>query len=59
MGWIIFIGFALISYLIQANLKNKFERYSKIPVDRGMTGRDVALKMLHDNGIYDVDVIST
>ena len=59
MGWIIFIGFALISYLIQANLKNKFERYSKIPVDRGMTGRDVALQMLHDNGIYDVDVIST
>ena len=59
MGWIIFIGFALISYLIQANLKNKFERYSKIPVDRGMTGRDFALKMLHDNGIYDVDVIST
>ena len=59
MGWIIFIGFALTSYLIQANLKNKFERYSKIPVDRGMTGRDVALKMLHDNGIYDVDVIST
>lgn len=59
MGWIIFIGFALISYLIQANLKNKFERYSKISVDRGMTGRDVALKMLHDNGIYDVDVIST
>lgn len=59
MGWIIFIGFALISYLIQANLKNKFERYSKIPVDRGMTGRDVAIKMLHDNGIYDVNVIST
>lgn len=59
MGWIIFIGFALISYLIQANLKNKFERYSKIPVDHGMTGRDVALKMLHDHGIYDVDVIST
>lgn len=29
MGWIIFIGFAIISYLIQANLKSKFERYSR------------------------------
>lgn len=59
MGWIIFIGFALISYLIQANLKNKFERFSEIPVDRGLTGRDVAEKMLRDNGIYDVYVTCT
>ena len=54
MGWIIFIGFAIVSYLIQANLKSKFERYSEIPVDGGLTGRDVAVKMLRDNGIYDV-----
>ena len=53
----IFIGIALISYIIQANLKSKFEKYSKIPL--GMTGRDVAVKMLHDNGIYDVKVTST
>lgn len=59
MGWIIFIGFALISYLIQANLKNKFERFSEIPVDRGLTGRDVVEKMLRDNGIYDVHVTCT
>ena len=59
MGWIILIGFALISYLIQANLKNKFERFSEIPVDRGLTGRDVAEKMLRDNGIYDVHVTCT
>lgn len=59
MGWIIFIGFALISYLIQANLKNKFERFSEIPVDRGLTGRDVAEKMLRDNGIFDVHVTCT
>lgn len=59
MGWIIFIGFALISYLIQANLKNKFERFSEILVDRGLTGRDVAEKMLRDNGIYDVHVTCT
>lgn len=57
--WILFIAIALISYLVQANLKSKFERFSKIPLPNGMTGRDVAIKMLHDNGIYDVQVIST
>lgn len=59
MGWIIFIGFAIISYLIQANLNSKIERYSKIPVDGGLTGRDVAEKMLRENGIYDVKVTCT
>lgn len=59
MIWIIFGAFALLSYLVQANLKNKFERYSRIPVDGGLTGRDVAEKMLRDNGIYDVKVTST
>lgn len=58
-SWVIFIGIAIISYLIQANLKNKFERYSKIPTANGMTGREVAEKMLRDNGIKDVKVIST
>lgn len=59
MYWIIFIGIALASWLVQANLKSKFEKFSKIPVGGGMTGRDVALKMLHDNGIYDVKVQAT
>ena len=59
MIWIIFIGIAVISYLVQANLKSKFEKYSKMPLANGMTGRDVAIKMLHDNGIYDVKVTST
>jgi Zn-dependent membrane protease YugP len=59
MYWILFIGIAVISYLVQANLKNKFEKYSKMPLMNGMTGRDVAIKMLHDNGIYDVKVVST
>ena len=57
--WIIFIGIALASWLVQANLKRKFEKFSQIPVDGGLTGRDIALKMLHDNGIYDVQVTST
>ena len=54
---IIFIGIAILSYIVQANLKGKFEKYSKMPV--AMTGHDVAVKMLHDNGIYDVKVTST
>lgn len=54
---IIFVGIAILSYIVQANLKSKFEKFAKIPV--GMTGRDIAIKMLHDNGIYDVQVTST
>ena len=57
MYWILFIGIAIVSYVVQANLKRKFEKYSKMPVT--MTGHDVAVKMLHDNGIYDVKVTST
>jgi len=56
--WIIFGVFALLSWLIQHRLKSKFNKYSNIPIPRGMTGRDVAEKMLHDNGIYDVKVVS-
>ncbi len=59
MYWILFIGIAVISYIIQARLKNKFEKYSKIPLDNGMTGRDVAIQMLQENGINDVTVTST
>ncbi|HZK69500.1 MAG TPA: zinc metallopeptidase [Paludibacter sp.] len=59
IGYIIFGVVALVSWLIQRNLKSKFERYSKIPIPRGMTGKDVAQKMLSDNGIYDVTVTST
>ena len=59
MYWIIFIGFALLSWLVSSRLQSKFEKYSKIPMPNGMTGRDVAEKMLRDNGIYDVRVTST
>lgn len=57
--WIVFIGIAIISYLVQVNLKSKFEKYSQMPLTNGMTGREVAEKMLRDNGIYDVTVTST
>jgi len=59
IGYIIFGVVALVSWLIQSRLKSKFERYSRIPIPRGMTGKDVAVKMLRDNGIYDVQVIAT
>jgi Zn-dependent membrane protease YugP len=56
--WVIFIGFALLSWLISWQLKSRFEKYSKLPVNYGITGREVAQKMLRDNGIFDVQVQS-
>ena len=58
-NWILFGVVALVSYAVSAALQSKFKKYSKVPLSNGMTGRDVAEKMLHDNGIYDVKVIST
>ena len=58
MYWILFIGIAIISYIVQNNVQSKFEKYSKLPIANGMTGREIAEKMLHDNGIYDVKVTS-
>ena len=54
--WILFIGTALASWLVSASLKRKFEKYSQESL--GLTGKEVAEKMLHDNGIYDVKVTS-
>lgn len=56
--WIIFIGTALASWLVSSNLQRKFEKYSRVPLPGGMTGKDVAEKMLRDNGIRDVRVIA-
>ena len=56
--WILFGLIALAGWLVQARLQSKFKKYSRIPLRNGMTGRDVAEKMLHDNGIFDVQVIS-
>lgn len=54
--WIIFIGVAIISYFIQYMLNKRFDEYSNIQLMNGMTGKDVAEKMLRDNGITDVKV---
>jgi uncharacterized protein len=56
--WIIFIVFMLLSWIVSARLKSKFRKYSKVPLAGGMTGRDVAEKMLRDNNISDVTVQS-
>lgn len=53
------IGLMIVSYLVQNRLKSKFKKYSKVALPSGMSGREIALKMLHDNGIYDVQVLST
>lgn len=59
MIWIIFILFALLSWLISYQLKSRFEEYSKIPTANGMTGKEVVEKMLRDHMIHGVRVQST
>lgn len=58
LGLILFIAIAIISFIVQARFKSKFKEYSETPLSSGLTGRDVAEKMLHDNGIYDVTIRS-
>lgn len=57
--WVLFIGIAVVSWIVQASLTSKFKKYSKITLPSGMTGADVARKMLRDNGITDVTVTAT
>jgi Zn-dependent membrane protease YugP len=57
MYWIIFIGFALLSWVVSASLERKFKRYSKEALP--LTGREVAERMLRENGIDDVSVTCT
>ena len=57
--WVIMIIVMVLSLLVQSMLQSRFNKYSKIPVANGMSGAEVAQKMLRDNGIYDVQVVST
>lgn len=52
---LLFVG---ISLLVSMVLKKKFAKYGKVPLANGMTGKQVAEKMLHENGIFDVQVVS-
>ena len=60
IGYYIIIGLiSLISWLVSQQLKRKFKYYSKINLQNGLSGKEIAEKMLHDNGIFDVQIIST
>ncbi|MEC4112665.1 zinc metallopeptidase [Myroides pelagicus] len=59
MIWIIMIAMMGASYYIQYKLKSKFEHYSKVHLQNGMSGAEIAQQMLLDHGIRDVRVIST
>lgn len=54
----IIIVFMIASLVVSTRLKNKFKKYSKIPLSTGLTGREIAELMLADNGIHDVQVMS-
>ncbi len=53
----IFLFFLIASWIVSAQLKSRFKKYSKTPLDSNLSGREVAEKMLHDNGIYDVKIL--
>ena len=55
--WILFITIALASWLVSALMEQRFKKFSKVYLH--LTGREIAEKMLRDNGIYDVRVVST
>lgn len=56
--WVLLIGIGIVSWIVQMRFKKKFKKYSEMPLSSGMSGADIAQKMLHDNNIYDVKIIS-
>lgn len=56
--YLIIIGTMIASWAVSARLKSKFRKYSQIPIGSGLSGREIAEKMLRENGIYDVEVMS-
>ena len=57
--WMIMIIVMVLSFLVQQMLQSRFNKYSQIGLPSGMTGAEVAQKMLHDHGIYNVKVVPT
>ena len=57
--WIIMIIIMGLSFIIQQMLQSRFNKYSRVGLPSGMSGAEVAQKMLHDHGIYDVKVVPT
>ena len=56
--WIIMIAVMVLSFIVQQTLQSRFTKYSKVPLPSGMSGAEVARKMLEENGIYDVRIES-
>ncbi|MGK7391489.1 MAG: zinc metallopeptidase [Candidatus Cyclobacteriaceae bacterium M2_1C_046] len=54
--WVIIIGFMIISFAVSSRLKSKFKKYSQIPLNKNLSGGEIARLMLADNGIHDVQV---
>jgi len=52
------IGFMIIGWIVSSRLKSKVKKYSQIPTVSGLSGKEIAEKMLNDNGIWDVKVVS-
>ena len=57
--WFIMLIIMVLSLLVQQMLQSRFNKYSQVPTANGMTGAEVAEKMLRDHGIYDVKVVPT
>ena len=57
--WIIMIAIMVVSVIVQQMLKSRFNKYSQVGLPNGMSGAEVAQKMLRDHGIYDVKVVPT
>lgn len=53
---VIMIVFGILSFAVSSRLKSKFKKYSQIPLERDLSGAEVAKLMLADNGIHDVEV---
>lgn len=56
MIYIIFIAFAILSFIVQKMLQSRFKKYSQVPMPYGLTGKDIAERMLRENGINNVTV---
>ncbi|MEL7002073.1 MAG: zinc metallopeptidase [Bacteroidota bacterium] len=54
--WIIMGVFGLLSFIVSSRLKSKFRKYSQTPLNRNLSGAEVAKLMLADHGIHDVQV---
>jgi Zn-dependent membrane protease YugP len=57
--WIIMIAIMVVSVIVQQMLQSRFNKYSQVGLPNGMSGAEVAQKMLRDHGIYDVKVVPT